>query len=130
MSGQVQMMFIGVGHVAQYVNSGKLRAIAIASPQRHPLMPNVPTFAEAGLPDFEVTEWFGLAAPAGVPREVLDRLDAAFKKAAATETVRSSFSGYGYDAVSESPEAFRAAVEREGARWKSVIKSLGISASG
>jgi tripartite-type tricarboxylate transporter receptor subunit TctC len=130
MSGQVQMMFIGVGHVAQYVNTGKLRAIAIASPKRHPLMPSVPTFAEAGMPDFEVTEWFGLAAPAGIPRNVLDTLTAAFRNAAATESVRKSFSGYGYDAISESPEAFRSAVEREGARWKSVIKSLGISASG
>lgn len=128
-SGQIHLMFVGTGLVTQFVNTGKLRAIAIASAKRHPAMPNLPTFAESGLPDFEVTEWFGLAAPAGIPKNVLDTLNGAFRKAAASEPVRSSFSGYGYDAVSETPEAFRAAVEREGARWKAVIKTLGITAN-
>lgn len=129
MSGQIQMMFIGVGHVGQYVKSGKLRAIAIASAKRHPLMPDLPTFAESGMPDFEITEWFGLAAPAGIPPNVLDKLNDAFRKASASEPVRAAISGYGYDTVSETPETFRAAVEREGARWKSVIKALGITAN-
>ncbi len=127
MSGQVQMMFIGLGHVAQYVKTGKLRAIAIASAKRHPLLPALPTFAEGGMPDFEVTEWFGLAAPAGIPPQVLAKLSDSFRKATASDAVRTSISGYGYDTVSETPEAFRSAVEREGARWKGVIKSLGIS---
>lgn len=129
MSGQVHMMFIGVGHVAQYVKSGRLRAIAIASAKRHPLMPDLPTFGESGVSDFEITEWFGLAAPAGIPAAALARLSDAFRKAAATDPVRNAYIGYGYDAVSETPEAFRAAVEREGARWNSTIKRLGISAS-
>lgn len=127
MSGQIQMMFIGIGHVAQYVKAGKLKAIAIASSKRHALAPNLLTFAESGMADFEITEWFGLAAPAGVSGPVLDKLNDAFRKAAATEAVRSAFTSYGYDAVSETPEQFKAAVEREGLRWKAVIKPLDIN---
>ncbi len=129
MSGQIHLMFAGPGLVTQFVKTGKVRAIAIASSKRHQLMPAVPTFGESGVADFEITEWFGLAAPAGIPKNVLGALSGAFRKAAASEPVRSSFAGYGYDAVSETPEAFRAAVEREGARWSKVIKALGITAS-
>ena len=127
MSGQIQMMFIGVGHVAQYVKDGQLKAIAIASAKRNPIAPLIPNFAESGLGDFEVTEWFGLAAPAGLPSNVLDKLNDAFRKTAASESIRTSFTSYGYDAISETPEQFYAAVEREGLRWKSVIKPLGIN---
>jgi tripartite-type tricarboxylate transporter receptor subunit TctC len=128
MSGLVQMMFIGLGHVASYVKSGKLRALAIADVKRHALMPELPTFAESGVADFTALEWFGLVAPAGIPQQVLERLSAAFRNAAASSTVRNAFMGYGYDAISETPESFREAVEREGARWKPLIKSLGLTA--
>ena len=127
MNGQIQMMFIGLGHVAQYVKDGKLKAIAIASGKRHPMATTIPTFAEAGISDFEITEWFGLAAPAGLPPNVLEKLNDAFRKAAATDNIRTAFTSYGYDAISETPEQFHAAVEREGLRWKSVIKPLGIN---
>jgi tripartite-type tricarboxylate transporter receptor subunit TctC len=126
MSGQIQMMFIGLGHVAQYVKDGKLKAIAIASAKRHPMSPMIPNFGESGLADFEITEWFGLAAPAGIPSNVLEKLNDAFRKTAASESIRTAFTSYGYDAISETPEQFHAAVEREGLRWKNVIKPLGI----
>ena len=127
MNGQIQMMFIGLGHVAQYVKDGKLKAIAIASSKRHPMAPTIPTFGESGIGDFEITEWFGLAAPVGIPATVLEKLNDAFRKAAASESLKNSFVSYGYDAISETPEQFHNAVEREGVRWKSVIKPLGLN---
>ena len=128
MTGQIQMLFGGMGQLVPYVKSGKVRALAVASAKRHHLLPDLPTFAEAGISDFVIMEWFGLVAPAGVPQNVADRLSEGFRTAAATESVRNLISGYGYDAISETPQEFRAAVTREGARWKAVIKSLGLTA--
>ena len=127
-AGRIQMMFGGMGQLVPHIKAGKVRALAIASAKRHPLLPDLPTFAEAGIPDFEILEFFGLVAPSGIPQNVLERLSEAFRKATASEKVRSQISGFGYDAVFDTPQDFRAAIVREGARWKPIIKSLGLSA--
>jgi len=127
-AGRIQMMFGGMGQLVPHIKAGKVRALAIASAKRHPLLPELPTFAEAGIPDFEILEFFGLVAPSGIPQNVLERLSEAFRKVIASEKVRGQISGFGYDAVFETPQDFRAAIVREGARWKPIIKSLGLSA--
>lgn len=127
-SGSIQMMFGGMGQLTPHVKAGKVRALAVASAKRHPKLADVPTFAEAGISDFVILEWFGLVAPAGIPQDVLARLSNAFRETAASESFRTSIAGFGYDVISERPDDFHAAILREGARWKAVITSLGISA--
>ena len=88
LGGQVQSMFDNMPSALPHVKAGRLRALAITSAQRSPLLPDVPTFAESGFPGFEVHSWFGLAAPAGTPRAVVERLNAELGKVLATPDMR------------------------------------------
>ena len=76
LGGNVHLVFIGIPAAAPHIKAGKLRALAVVAPQRSSALPDVPTVAEAGLPDFEVTTWYGVLAPAGTPRPIINRLNA------------------------------------------------------
>jgi tripartite-type tricarboxylate transporter receptor subunit TctC len=116
-SGQVQIMFDGLGPYEQYVHAGKLRVLAVASSQRHSLLPTVPTAAEAGLPGFEVSAWFGLLAPSGTPPEVIGRLNAAILNILARDTVRDALARRGITPGGSSPDQFSALIKEEAAQW-------------
>ena len=124
--GQVQYMFDTVTAVLPHVRSGKLKAIAIATPTRSPLAPEVPTMAEAGLPGFTGGTWFGVLAPAGTPAPVIATLHEAISGIVRSPEVRQGFEQRGIEAVGNSPREFSKFVESEIARWQGLATRIGI----
>jgi tripartite-type tricarboxylate transporter receptor subunit TctC len=110
------------------VQSGQLRALAVAAPKRLALMPDVPTMAEAGVPNFDITSWNGLFAPAKTPREIVDKLSAACAKIAAMKDVQETFAAQAAIVQSSTPEQFRAFVAAEIKMWGDVVRSTGATA--
>jgi tripartite-type tricarboxylate transporter receptor subunit TctC len=127
MGGQVQSMFSDFLVALPQVESGRIRALAVTSARRHPLMPNVPTVAESGYPGFEALSWQGLFAPAGTPREVIERLNAETQKALASPDIRDFFSRQGFEVAGSTPAEFRAFIEAEIPKWAKVVKEAGLT---
>lgn len=122
-SGRLDVMIIPLPEAIGLIRGGQLKALALASKQRSPLLPDVPTTKEAGLSDFEVGSWYGLLAPAGTPKEIIKKLAASSSKALQTKRVNEAFSGQGIEPVGNTPEQFRDFLQKETARWGAVIKS-------
>jgi tripartite-type tricarboxylate transporter receptor subunit TctC len=125
LSGRIQVMVEQLHPMAQYVESGRIRPLAVASPKRHPQLPELPTTAEAGFPGFEITAWFGLVAPSGTPTDVLRRLNVEVVKALQTKDVREGLFNQGLQPASSSPEEFAAFIAAESARWSRAVKASG-----
>jgi tripartite-type tricarboxylate transporter receptor subunit TctC len=126
LGGQVQMSFdVLASFQLQNLQSGKLRALAVAGPRRIAQLPEMPTMAEAGLPGFEVTAWFGVVAPAATPAEVVARLNAETRKAVASAEMRETISAQGFEPSSNSPQEFAGLIRSEMARWEKVVKTSG-----
>jgi tripartite-type tricarboxylate transporter receptor subunit TctC len=128
MAGRIDLVVIGVPAAAPHVKAGKLRALAVIAPQRLPALPDVPTVAEAGLPGFEVTTWYGILAPAGTPRPIVARLNAELVKVMQSPEMKQRLSGLGTDAVTSTPEEFAAYIQAEIAKWGDVIRKAGLKA--
>lgn len=128
LGGQVQSMFDNMPSALPHVQGGRLRAIAITSAQRSPLLPDVPTVAESGYPGFDVQSWFGLAAPAGTPHPVIERLNAALDKVMAAPEVRQRLRDLGATPEAGTPEQMRALAVAEIKRWREVVKASGAKA--
>ncbi|MDN4591123.1 MFS transporter [Xenophilus aerolatus] len=126
--GQVDSMFDNTPSALPHVQAGKLRAIAITSAQRSPLLPDVPTLAESGYAGFDVQSWFALAAPSGTPRAVVDRLNAALGKALAAPDVRQRLQDLAATPAGGTPEQARSFAASELKRWREVVKASGASA--
>ena len=126
--GQVQSMFDNAPSVLPHVKAGRLRALAITSAQRSPLLPEVPTLAESGFPGFDVQSWFSLAAPAGTPHAVIERLNAALNQALAAPEVRQRIQDLAATPVSGTPAQLRAFMGAEAKRWREVVKQSGVKA--
>ncbi len=128
LGGQVQSMFDNTPSALPHVRGGRLRAIAITSAQRSPLLPDVPTLAESGFPGFEVQSWFGLAAPAGTPRPVVDRLNAELGKVLTNPDVRQRLLNLAATPAPGTPEQMRSFATAEVKRWYDVVKLSGAKA--
>jgi tripartite-type tricarboxylate transporter receptor subunit TctC len=126
LGGQVELVMELIQTVRGQIESGQLKAIAVTSPQRFPSLPNVPTFAESGLPDYAVTSWYGLALPAGTPAPIVETFNAALTKALASDKVRDQILKVGALPKSSTPEELRRHVEAEIARWQQVRDKAGI----
>jgi tripartite-type tricarboxylate transporter receptor subunit TctC len=126
--GQVQVMFDGAPSLLPHITSGKLRPLAAASPKRNPLLPNLPTFAELGLPSVNVALWYGLMAPAGTPPDIIARLNREVNQALKSPDVLERFAAQGTEALGGSPEQAAAYVKQELERWGPVIKRASIKA--
>jgi tripartite-type tricarboxylate transporter receptor subunit TctC len=124
--GQVDLLFDQASSTVPNVRSSKIRALAVTARARQAALPDTPTFAEAGVRDFEMDNFTGLVAPAGVPADAVAKLHAAALKALATPAVRERFASLGVQAVGSSPEQFAATIREDLARWAKVIKSAGI----
>ncbi|HEY7238436.1 MAG TPA: tripartite tricarboxylate transporter substrate binding protein [Burkholderiales bacterium] len=124
--GRVQIMFDAAPSLIQHVRSGKLRVLAAASAQRNRLLPEVPTFAELGYPKVSVSLWYGLLAPAGTPRPVVDRLNRETAKALESPEVREKLLAQGAEPMPGSPEAFASFMREESAKWAPVVKQAGV----
>ena len=126
MSGEVQVMFSDFPSVAGQLAGGTLRALAVSTAARSPLLPDVPTAREAGAPDYVVDIWYGLYAPRGTPLPVVERLHAEVGRIVQLPEVRERFSTLGATPVVIPREAFRAHLEAEVARWRDVVARGGI----
>lgn len=121
--GQVQSMFGDFLVVLPQVKAGKIKALAVTSARRHPLLPDVATVAESGYPGFEALSWQGLFAPAGTPAEIVAKLNAETVKALASEDFRESFARQGFLVAGSAPQEFRAFIETEIPKWARIIKA-------
>lgn len=128
LGGQVDSMFDNTPSALPHVQAGKLRAIAITSAQRSPLLPDVPTLAESGYAGFDVQSWFGLAAPTGTPRPVVEQLNAALNKVLALPEVRSRLQELAATPDSGTPDKMRSFAAAEIKRWREVVKASGATA--
>ena len=124
--GQINVMFDIVGPLMPQVVSGNAKALAVAAKERVPAAGDVPTMAEAGVPDFVSGTWSGIIAPAGTPKEIVERISAEARKALADPAVIEKLSQQGIVAMGGSPEEFRTFVTEEIARWSKVIKDADI----
>jgi tripartite-type tricarboxylate transporter receptor subunit TctC len=127
LGGQVDMMFGTAAAVGTFLESGKLRAIAVTTAERSPAHPSLPTVAEGGLPGFLAESWYGLYAPAGTPPEVLARLNEAARKAAHSATFRQRVESEGLVVSAGAPEEFDRYVRAEIERWALIVKAAGIT---
>jgi tripartite-type tricarboxylate transporter receptor subunit TctC len=126
LSGQVQLMFGTVVALVPHIQSGKLRAIAVTSRKRSALLPNVPTLAESGLPDYESGSWYGILAPAGTPREVIDKLHGGIVRALRQPEVAKRLAAEGAEVIGSTPDEFGAHIKAEVARVAEVVRAAGI----
>jgi tripartite-type tricarboxylate transporter receptor subunit TctC len=122
LSGEVDATLGDVGVVAPHIQAGKLRALAVAGNARTPALPDVPTFAEAGLPGFESQTWMGLLTRAGVPAERVQRLNQMYSEALQDADVRQILAQQGMVAAASSPEAFSAFMKAESAKYGQAVK--------
>jgi tripartite-type tricarboxylate transporter receptor subunit TctC len=127
LAGNVTMGFMTSLGAVQHIQSGKLRAIAIASPKRAAELPDVPTMAEAGLPDFHVLSWNGLCAPAGTPRPVIDKLNKEVNRVLDMPDVKKQLETMGAEPIGGTPDEFASFIDAETRKWAAVVKTAGIS---
>jgi len=126
--GRLQLSFDNIPPALPHIRSGRLRALAVTSAQRQPDLPELPTIAEAGLPGFEVSAWFGLLVPAATPAESVKRLESETAKVLAIPAVHERLTQLGFHVDGRGATAYRAYIRAEAERWTPVIRSLGIKA--
>jgi tripartite-type tricarboxylate transporter receptor subunit TctC len=120
-SGQVQMMFAGVSTVVQYIQTGRLRALAVATPQRLAVLPNVPTVIESGYPGFDVTSWYGLEVPAGTPDAIVQKLYRDISAVLKQDDIKAKFATMGVYPVGNTPAEFSQMIQVESKKWKDIV---------
>lgn len=126
-SGQVALSFPVLSAAQPHVQAGKLRALGVTGPKRSGLMPDVPTIAEAGLPNYSFETWFIVFAPAGTPKPVIDKLNTALNQALGTVALKERMTKDGFDPMPSTPEQARARLEKEMPQWAKLIKERGIT---
>jgi len=126
-AGQVQMSFPVLSAALPQVQAGKLRALAVTGPKRSPLMPEIPTMAEAGLPNYSFETWFIVSAPAGTPKDVLARLNQTLNAALAQPELKARLLKEGFEPLTMSPAQADAMLRKEMVRWAAQIKQAGIT---
>ena len=125
-AGRIQMLFSGVPQALPHVQGGRLRALAVTTPARSPAVPEVPTVAEAGVPGFEVTVWYGILATGRTPQPIIDKLNGEIVKALQSADVRQQLVSLGLEPVGSTPGQFGAKIRTEMAQWAQVVKQAGI----
>jgi tripartite-type tricarboxylate transporter receptor subunit TctC len=126
LAGRITMSFANIVNVMPLAREGKLRVLAITSVKRSALAPDLPTMAEVGFPGFEAVPWFGLLAPAGTPKEIVDKIYAETARTLAMPEVRKKFDELGLEPIGNTPAEFAAAIRKETPEWAKVIKDAGI----
>jgi tripartite-type tricarboxylate transporter receptor subunit TctC len=128
LGGQVNLDFDSVSQVLPHIRAGKLKPLAVLGKKRSPLLPDVPTMAEAGLPGYELTNWFGLVAPAGTPRAIVDRIQADVNAALKDREVNARFISMGLQPGNIAGEHFASVIKSESQKWGAIVKQANITA--
>jgi len=128
MAGQVDMMFADLALIVPFAKAGKLRAVAVTDSRRAKIAPDLPTIAESGLKGYEVSPWFGVVGPAGIPREVVTKLSSGIVAALKSPDVAARLDQLGYEPVGDGAEAFAATIRADMVKYAKVIKAAGIKA--
>ena len=128
LAGQIDLMFDNTPNVIGHVRAGKMKALAVSTAQRSALAPDVPTVAEAGVPGYELAVWFGVLAPAGTPKDIINRLNAEIVKALNSADIKDRFAKQGVEVKTSTPEQFAEFLKSEVARWAKVVQEAGIKA--
>jgi tripartite-type tricarboxylate transporter receptor subunit TctC len=128
-SGQVSILFDNIMTAQPHIRAGKVKALAISSPKRSPLVPEIPTVAESGLPGFQSVTWFGLLGPAGTPRVVVDRVNTEINKALALPDIQARFAQMGFEPAGGTPAEFATTIQRDAEKWSKVIREAGVQAN-
>src|SRR6185436_16434544 len=113
LGGQVSTMFAALGSITTMLGTNKVKAIGVAANERTPLLPDVPTIAASGIPDFEVVNWFGILGPAGLPRPVVERLNQAINRVVQSAETRERFAALGFAPRGTTPEEFEKHIKSE-----------------
>jgi tripartite-type tricarboxylate transporter receptor subunit TctC len=125
LAGDVQFMFDNLANATAQVKAGKLKALAVTTAERSKLAPDLPTMAEAGLPGFDISTWYGLLAPAGTPKDVIAKWNASVVKILNTPEVRDRLAAQGAEAAPTTPEQFAAFIQREIPKYARIVKASG-----
>ena len=129
LGGQIHLMFDNIVALMPHFKAAKLRPLAVSSAKRHPLLPDVPSIAEAGVRDFQTVAWFGFVAPAATPREIVNRLNSEILKALAIPDVRQRLLDAGSEIIGNSPEAADRFLRSELERWGTVVRAANVKAN-
>ena len=124
--GQTKVLIDAYIPSGPQVVNGRVRGIALATSKRSPVLPDIPTFAEAGFPGFEAYGFYGVAAPGGTPKAIVDKLSDAFVAAASDRKVRATLVSSGYEVMASSPAEYRSFVQKQIALWGPVVKKSNI----
>jgi tripartite-type tricarboxylate transporter receptor subunit TctC len=124
-AGRVHLMFESLNSIAPHAKSGTVRPLAVSGARRSPGFPDLPTVAEAGVPGYAAPTWSGVIAPAGVPRPIIDKLNAAINRAIASQIFRDRFASIGDEPAGGSPEDFAEVIRSDSAKWGDVIRRAG-----
>jgi tripartite-type tricarboxylate transporter receptor subunit TctC len=127
-AGNVEMLFINLPEMVPHVKAGKMRALAVAGPKREATLPDVPTFIESGFTGFDLGNWIGVVGPAGVPRPIVDRLNAEFAKVLRDPGAREKIEAQGFAIVTSTPDEFAASLKGEREKWGRLVKQSGAKA--
>jgi tripartite-type tricarboxylate transporter receptor subunit TctC len=130
LAGHVAASIYPMGTSLAYVQDGSLRALAITSPQRRALLPDVPTVRELGYPQLEVTEWFGVLAPAKTPADIVNSLNAAICEALRADSVKAGLAKLSYEPAGASPGVFATLIKSDFDRWGSIVRASGFTPEG
>ena len=125
-AGQAQLYFTSPISAQPFVKGGRLRMVAVTSLARSPAMPDIPTVAESGYPDFDVVSWWGILTPAGASKDIIAKLHTEIVKVLAMAETRAKFADQGADVASNTPEQFAAYIKSEIAKWAKLIRDLGV----
>jgi tripartite-type tricarboxylate transporter receptor subunit TctC len=126
LGGEIDALFDNVPNVVQHIKAGKMKVLGVSGLQRSPLLPDVPTVAEAGVPGYEVNVWFGMQLPAGTPKTIVDRLNQDIVQLLKEPDTVQRFRAQGVEVVASTPDEFRALVQKEVAKWTQLIKDANI----
>jgi tripartite-type tricarboxylate transporter receptor subunit TctC len=126
LGGEIDVLFDNVPNLTQQIKAGKLKPLAVTGSHRSPLLPNLPTVAESGVPGYEVNVWFGMQVPAGTPKPLVDRINKDIVQSLKQPDVVKLFRDQGVEVVASTPEEFGKVLQTEVAKWTEVIKDANI----
>jgi tripartite-type tricarboxylate transporter receptor subunit TctC len=129
LGGHVQIYFSSLPPALGIAREGKVRALAVTGAQRSGVLPELPTVAEAALPGYEAVLHYGIVAPAGTPRPIIDKLNAALREALAADDTKALLAGSGAEAMPSTPEEYSADIDREEAKWSAIVRQSGAKAN-